>query len=136
MRDIYRVSFPFPTKALDILFTFAPGSVVPKKALILCLGKDRKIPGLSWSDQLACNFIYVPVPPFGERTSEVSLTLDGSMGDIPLRLLPWGSKAQGVSHMLHGVTVSSMGVLGEEMREYRVSYELPAHVLLSEASAE
>jgi hypothetical protein len=117
---VQTVDFPFAVTWVDFEVRLGVPVPIPEKGLVLCIDDSR----LPWSEGLGSNYAYVG-----------SDTEDGTLGtrvhfstprhSVNVRVSGWGRSAESITRAIQTLVVSAEGMLGEEMRIYRISYELP-----------
>lgn len=117
------VHFPFPVRELRCTVTGLPADV-PSRSALLCLRAERRLTGARWSPSLGCNYAYVEFEQ-GQGTASTSVVIETNepwqTGEIYLQ--PWGEARRRTDVVPESIQVSATGVMGEEMREFVVTYQ-------------
>jgi hypothetical protein len=119
------VHFPFEVTQLECTIV-GLRATFPERSVLLTLAAEEPIKGVWFSDRFQSNFVYLPPvtsPPGQDLHFEVKSTTPWTSAEFALR--PWGAQAPATDWLGETLRVSATGVIGEERREYTVSYEWP-----------
>lgn len=116
------VHFPFPVRELHCIVNGLPADV-PSRSALLCLKAEGRLTGANWSRLLECNYAYLE-SEVGQKTGDYAVRFETkeSWHTAEIYVQPWGEASRRGDLVPESIQVSATGVLGEEMREFVVTY--------------
>jgi len=115
------IHFPFEVEKIAIELSQL-SIKIPQRSLLVCLRASERLDGVPWTDAFESNFRYLPdANDAGEKlVLEVASTTKWSSAEVSLQ--PWGPERRSVRDATMQVAVKADGVIGEERREYCLTY--------------